>query len=158
MTMLRTMPPAIRSTIIAVGLLLSFASVGFAQEAASGRTKLDVEYYRAFGERDGLVRIVDNATARWLADKRIAETFDNLNIDRFKARLVDQLCELLGGPCHYTGRNMYQSHKGLHLDTAQFNALVEGLQFAMDDNNVSFANQNKLLAILAPMKRDVVTR
>jgi hemoglobin len=53
---------------------------------------------------------------------------------------------------------MYLAHKGLHLDEAQFNALVEGLQAAMDDCDVPFRTQNRLLAVLAPMERDVVTR
>jgi len=118
----------------------------------------DDALYRALGRRANLERIVDGAVARWVADPRIADTFDNLNLDRFKRRLTDQLCELAGGPCHYTGRNMYLSHKGLHLDIVQFNALVEDLQDAMDTANVPFWTQNRLLALLASMKRDIVTR
>jgi hemoglobin len=114
--------------------------------------------YEDLGGGANIARIVDAATARWLADERIKDTFDNINIDRFKSRLVDQLCEVSGGPCHYKGRNMYLSHKGLHLDQAQFNALVEGLQEGMDICGVSFRTQNRLLAILAPMERDIVTR
>jgi hemoglobin len=53
---------------------------------------------------------------------------------------------------------MYESHKGLHLDRAQFNALVEGLQDGMDKYGVPFRVQNRLLAILAPMEHDIVTR
>jgi hemoglobin len=118
----------------------------------------DDSLYRAFGARDGLVKIVDEATARWLADDRIKDTFDDINIPRFKGLLVDQLCELTGGPCKYRGRDMYQSHKGLHLNEAEFNALVEGLQDAMDKYDVPNWSQNRLLALLAPMERDVVTR
>ncbi len=114
--------------------------------------------YRGFGERDGIARIVDDATARWVADDRIKDTFDDINLDRFKRQLTDQLCELLGGPCHYKGRDMYHAHKGLHLDNAQFNALVEDLQSAMDASGIPFRTQNRLLVILAPMQHDVVTR
>jgi hemoglobin len=32
------------------------------------------------------------------------------------------------------------------------------LQFAMDKNQVPFSTQNKLLAVLAPMHRDIITR
>jgi hemoglobin len=53
---------------------------------------------------------------------------------------------------------MYHAHKGLHLDTAQFDALVEDLELAMDKYDIPFRTQNRLLAILAPMERDVVTR
>jgi hemoglobin len=126
--------------------------------AAAPQARADDALYRDLGQRANLERIVNDAMTRWLADARIAATFDNLNLDRFKRRLTDQLCELAGGPCHYTGRNMYLTHKGLHLDIVEFNALVEGLQDAMDQESVSFRTQNRLLAILAPMKRDIVTR
>jgi hemoglobin len=42
--------------------------------------------------------------------------------------------------------------------TAEFNALVEILQAAMAREGVAFSSQNRLLAKLAPMKRDTVTR
>jgi len=126
--------------------------------AGAPAARADDSLYRALGQRATLERVVDGAMARWLADRRIADTFGNLNLDRFKRRLTDQLCELAGGPCHYTGRNMYLTHKGLHLDIVQFNALVEGLQDAMDAAAIPFRTQNRLIALLAPMKRDIVTR
>jgi hemoglobin len=120
--------------------------------------RADDSLYRSFGERQGLVSIIDDATDRWVSDERIKDTFDNINLDRFKRMLVDQICELTGGPCHYKGRDMYHAHKGLRLDNAQFNAVVEDLQLAMDKQGIPFSTQNRLLAILAPMQRDVVTR
>ncbi len=53
---------------------------------------------------------------------------------------------------------MHAAHKGLHLATFDFNALVEDLQIAMDRADVPYWTQNRLLAILAPMYRDIVTR
>ena len=38
-----------------------------------------------------------------------------------------------------------------------FNALVEVLQQAMDAQGIAFGAQNRLLARLAPMHRDVIT-
>ena len=38
-----------------------------------------------------------------------------------------------------------------------FNALVEQFQFAMDKHNVPFSAQNKMLAKLAPMYREIET-
>jgi hemoglobin len=140
-----------RAALILIGLV-AMACVSVGARAA------DSSLYDAFGGRDGLVKIVDDATNTWTSDPRIKDTFNDINLVRFKKLLVDQLCELTGGPCVYKGRDMYKSHKGLHLDEAEFNALVEGLQDAMDRANVSTWSQNKLLALLAPMERDVVTR
>ncbi|HEX9463986.1 MAG TPA: group 1 truncated hemoglobin [Alphaproteobacteria bacterium] len=118
----------------------------------------DDELYRSFGGRDVITKIVDDATDRWVADERIKDTFDNINLVRFKRLLTDQICELTGGPFQYKGRNMYESHKGLHLNQKEFNALVEGLQEAMDKYKIPFWTQNRLIVLLAPMERDIVTR
>ena len=76
----------------------------------------------------------------------------------FRSQLVDQICEILKGPCEYKGGKMMPVHKELGLNREHFNALVEQLQFAMDKNNVPFSSQNKLLAVLAPMHRNIVTQ
>src|SRR5690554_2532380 len=41
---------------------------------------------------------------------------------------------------------------------ADFNALVEALQLAMDDHQISISAQNRLLALLAPMHAEIVNR
>jgi hemoglobin len=135
-------------------LLSIFVSLWLLAGAASA----DDSLYKALGERQGLVRIVDNLLEIALADERIKHTFDNTNIDRLKGHLVDQFCMLSGGPCTYRGRDMKKSHAALHLTNLNFNALVEDLQIAMDRENVPFGTQNELLGLLAPMQRDVVTR
>ena len=125
--------------------------------AMTGETRA-ASLYDGLGERPGLVRIVDAATAIWLKDPRIGGTFEDTNIERFKRLLVDQLCQVSGGGCAYRGRDMAKAHKGLRLSTSQFNALAEGLQRAMDQVGVPFRVQNRLVALLAPMQREVVTR
>ena len=118
----------------------------------------DDPLFQDLGGRDGIATIVDDATANFLSDPRIKATFDNTNMDRFKTNLTDQLCVVAGGPCVYKGQTMHDAHKGLHLTNADFNALVEDLQAGMEKAGVSFATQNRLLARLAPMHRDVVTK
>jgi hemoglobin len=118
----------------------------------------DDPLFHDLGGRDGISTIVDDATANFLSDPRIKATFDNTNMDRFKGNLTDQLCVVAGGPCEYKGHSMSEAHKGLHLTNADFNALVEDLQAGMDKAGVPFATQNRLLARLAPMQHDVVTR
>ncbi len=118
----------------------------------------DDPLFQDLGGRDGIATIVNDATANFLADPRIKATFDQTDMVRFKTNLTDQLCVVAGGPCVYKGHTMSEAHKGLHLTNADFNALVEDLQAGMDKAGVSFATQNRLLARLAPMHRDVVTR
>ncbi len=94
--------------------------------------------------------------ANLLADKRTAHFFEGKDLPRVKRELAEQFCAILGGGCTYSGRDMRTAHAGMNVDRAAFNALVEDLQLAMDKHKVPFRSQNKLLAILAPMHREVV--
>ncbi|WP_241762250.1 group I truncated hemoglobin [Euryhalocaulis caribicus] len=125
--------------------------------AAGAAQAADATLYEDLGGADAVERIAHGAIDRSVADPRIGHTFENSNVDRVKRLLTEQICDLTGGPCEYSGQTMEASHKGLALDTADFNALVENLQDAMDEEGVGFRTQNRLLAILAPMHRDVVT-
>lgn len=114
--------------------------------------------FEDLGGEPVLRRVVEEATRNFLADKRIAVTFEETAIPRFKQLLFEQLCNVSGGPCTYTGRDMAKTHAAFKITDAHFAALVEDLQDAMDHEKIAFTTQNRLLAILAPMRRDIVTR
>jgi len=75
-----------------------------------------------------------------------------------KAMLVDQICMATGGPCKYTGRDMKAAHRGMGVSTADFNALVEDLGKTLTKFNVPAKEQGELVAILAPLKGDIVEK
>jgi hemoglobin len=85
-------------------------------------------------------------------------SYDGTDFVRLAAKLEEQFCVVSGGPCKYTGKDMKTSHEDLKVNRAQFNALVENLQDAMAKNDVPSHTQNRLLALLAPMHRDIVTK
>lgn len=114
--------------------------------------------FEALGGMAGITRIVDRMVELGLADPRIADSFDNTNIERLKGLIARQFCVLSGGPCEPRRRSMYAAHAHLGLTAFHFNALVEDLQQAMDEQGIPFRTQNRLLAILAPMYREIVTR
>ncbi len=114
--------------------------------------------FEAFGGEPGIASIVDNGVNRLVADDRIKARFATANIPRLKTLLTEQFCTLLGGNCVYEGRSMKEAHGAMGLRNADFNALAEDFQFAMDDAGVPFRYQNVLLKQLAPMQHDVVTR
>ena len=113
---------------------------------------------RAFGGQTGIRRIVDRAVELSEADPRIAAIFASHDMVRLKRTLFEQFCYLLDAGCTYSGRDMKTAHAAMGLRKADLNALVENLQRAMREQKVPFAAQNRLLAKLAPMSKDVVTR
>jgi hemoglobin len=90
------------------------------------------------------------------ADDRINFAFADTDLTKFKQLLFEQLCAITDGPCKYTGRDMYTSHAKLNINDAQFNALAEDLYVAFDREHVPYRLQNKVMALLAPMQRDIV--
>lgn len=114
--------------------------------------------WTVFHGEAGVARIVDDLVARSQADPRITEVFKGQDMVRLRRTLKEQFCFILGGGCTYTGRNMKDAHKNLGIQTADMGALVENLQLAMDKERVPFLAQNRFLAKLAPMKRDVRER
>lgn len=138
-----------RLAVLSLPLLLAFSAPAFGA---------DDTLYQDLGGKPGMDKLVDASVDLYLADPRIKDIFSESNIDRIRAELKDQFCMIADGPCRYTGHSMEATHKGLHLTNANFNALVEDLQSAMDACNIPFATQNRFLARLAPMQHQVVTR
>jgi len=124
----------------------------------SGSVHAEDTLFADMGGQAGIDRIVDASVDNYLADDRIKAIFDESNIDRLRAEFKVQFCQVAGGPCSYKGHDMIMAHKGLHLTNANFNAVVEDLQDAMDKTGLPFATQNRFLARLAPMQHQVVSQ
>jgi hemoglobin len=112
--------------------------------------------YERLGEIEAITSVVDSFVARCAGDSRINPKFERSDIPRLKKMLVDQVCEAAGGPCTYTGRDMKETHDGMGVTAGEFDALVEDLIATLDEFNVPGAEQEELLAALAPMRDDIV--
>ena len=141
------------ATKLAVASCLLATGASFAQQTAPK----DDQLYKAFGEKAGLVALMDDFMVRLLADPRTGPHFQPANQQRIKEQLVEQLCALGGGPCVYKGADMKSSHSNLEIKKSDFHALVEVLQVSMDAKGIAFRKQNEMLALLAPMNRDIIT-
>ncbi len=139
----------IRGAILSLCLLLS--------SCASQPVAKDWLYQQLGADR-GLNQLVDGLLVKIEQDPQIVHHFKDTDIARFRRLLVEQLCELSGGPCKYTGATMQESHTGFQISKADFDNLVDHLIDVMQQQQVPVAAQNRLLALLAPMYSDVVYR
>ncbi len=112
--------------------------------------------YRALGGQEGIGKVVDASLVEIHNDKRIAFFFEKTDLADLRRLLVEQLCAATGGPCTYSGRTMEESHSGLNIKDADFDAFVEDLVRAMDKEKVPKDLQKQLLGLLGPMRPDVV--
>lgn len=141
---------AIRITRFALPLVLAFALAG-CQTMAPQKS-----LYERLGGQPAITAVVDDFVGNVAADPRINGFFARTDIPRLKRLLVEQICAGTGGPCTYTGRSMLAAHTGMKITDAQFGALVEDLQKTLNKFKVPDKEQGELLAILGPMKPDIV--
>jgi hemoglobin len=132
---------------LAVGLML-IASVADADPQPS--------LYARMGGESVVRAVVSETLDRVTADARLKRSFAEVDVERVKRLLVEQICELAGGGCHYSGVSMREAHGGHQISEAEFYGLVEILRDSLRQHHVKLRERNELLALLAPMKRDVV--
>lgn len=115
--------------------------------------------YDRLGGKDAIAKVVDTFVKNVSADNKINKRFAKLKgdkLDAFKKNMVDQICEATGGDCKYAGKSMKDAHKGMKIKEDEWNALLLDLKNALEENKVADAEQNDLVALLAPMKDDIV--
>ena len=155
-----------KNTLITLGLLCSslLAVPALAQGTApmsttttTTTTAAPAGLYQVLGETAGITRLMDDFVNRLLTDPRIGSHFKDAKPQPLKDSLTRQICQLSGGPCQYTGPDMKTAHGEMDITKTHFHALVEVLQVSMDAQGIAFSQQNRLLALLAPMQRDIIT-
>jgi hemoglobin len=112
--------------------------------------------YDRLGGQIGVAAIADSLIDRVSADPMLGRSFRDSKLERIKMLLAEQICDLSGGPCHYSGDSMKEVHAGHHISEAEFYGMVAGLREVLKERHVSHGAANELLRLLAPMKRDVV--
>jgi hemoglobin len=132
------------------GVLLSVLLV------TTGHAQGALTLYERIGGDAKMHAVVNEFVDVMQADPRINFTFANTDLAKFNKLLFEQLCNITGGPCKYTGRSMQESHQKLNVTNAQFNALAEDLYVAFERTHVPYRLQNKVMVLLAPMQRDIV--
>ncbi|MBB4707264.1 group 1 truncated hemoglobin [Xanthomonas arboricola] len=112
--------------------------------------------YDELGGQAGIEALVETMLSRIADDQRIVDKFARVNIVMLNERLVQKFCHVADGPCPDTAKSMQQAHAHLAVREGDFNALVEDLNWAMDQRKIPRRTQNRLLARLAAMHGEIV--
>jgi hemoglobin len=139
----------------ACSLLPAVAAAVFAI-AVSSTGAAAQSLYERLGGYDAIHAVVGQTIANVAADRRINRFFAHVDIPRLEQNLTDQICVATGGWCIYTGRDMASAHAGMHIRNRHFDALVQDLGMALSKYKVPAPEQHELVAILAPLRGDIV--
>ncbi len=114
--------------------------------------------YIRLGGEPVVSRVAEQMVNRLANNPRVNHSFKKVNLEKLYKKITIHICAITGGGCEYTGDDMKTVHAGLDITEEDIYAMVESLRQALDDNGVGEREKNELLKILAPMKREVVTK
>ena len=141
-----------------VVILITLAVMG---ACATKAPMKEATLFDRLGGKEAIQAVVSDFVDTVGGDKRIenekvAQRLKTIDINQLKALLVDQVCMGTGGPCEYKGRDMKVTHDGLGITDAEFDYVVDDLVQTLNKYKVPEKEQNELLAILGPMRPDIV--
>lgn len=104
---------------------------------------------------------VDIFYRKVLSDDRIAHFFDDVDMDKQRAKQKAFLTMAFGGPHNYTGADMRTAHKPLvdkGLNDSHFDAVVENLGTTLSELGISSELIGEVAAIAETTRKDVLNR
>lgn len=134
-------------------VLIALFCTSSCQTVSSGET-----LYEQLGGESGIANIVDNFINEISFDPVIFKHFAETDQKRFRTKQIEHLCEISDGPCQYTGDSMQASHQKMNITESEFNRIVDLLINAMNKAKVPHTAQNRLLARLKDMRKDIIYR
>ena len=114
--------------------------------------------YDELGGASGVEALTEQFIREIAADERIRGRYRDTDIGRFHRMMKEQMCMRTGGGCEYTGDDMKRTHAGMDIQPNEFNAIVEALMRAMDEQGLPVSTQNRLLSLYAPMRAEIIDR
>ena len=140
--------------LVVITVLLSTvlaAPLAAAEEAAS--------LYKRLGGYDAIAAVTDDFIGRMATDPQLGPFFaghSTESLKKIRQLVVDQLCEMSGGPCYYTGRSMKASHAGMKISAAHWDTAVKHLTATLDKFKVGQKEREELFAAVGTLRADIV--
>ena len=104
---------------------------------------------------DFIDRVMSNPALN--ANPAVDEAHHRVSAAGFKYYVTKMVCWATGGPQHYTGRGMRESHEALKITEGEWAAFCKDFDDTMAKFNVPEAERKELFAIVQSTKSDIVT-
>src|SRR5688572_9074833 len=114
--------------------------------------------YERIGGEAAVDAAVDIFYRRVLADTRISEFFDTVDMDAQRAKQKSFLTVAFGGPNKYSGKDMRAAHAAMKLTEEHFDAVMENLGNTLRELKVPDALIGEAAAIALSVKDEVLNR
>ena len=118
--------------------------------------------YDRLGGIYAIATVVDDFIDRIMVDDRlnanprVDEAHHRVLPPGFKYLVTEMLAEAAGGPQHYTGRSMEESHREMLITPDEWRAFMDDLNRTLDKFAVPQQERSEVLAIVESTRDDMV--
>lgn len=112
--------------------------------------------YERLGGTEGITRIATDVVNLHAKNPRIAPRFAAVDAAKLTNAAATFFITGSGGPNVYQGKDMLSAHKGMNIDEAEFNAVLDDVLEALDRNKIGQREKEEVLYIMYSMRKDVV--
>ena len=122
---------------------------------------MSTSLYDRIGGEPAVDAAVDIFYRRVLADDRISQFFDDVDMERQASKQKAFLTFAFGGPAHYSGKDMRTAHAHLvarGLDDTHFDAVLEHLGATLQELGVADELIEQCASIAESTRNDVLGR
>ena len=140
-------------------ILPLFAFFLIATWSATSVQAQEKSLYERLGGYDALTKVVDEFITQLGKDKQLSRFLVGLSNDskkKLRQHVVDQFCQVTGGPCVYIGREMKTVHTGLKITESDWEIAAKALVSALDKYKVGQKEKDEVVAFVTGLKKDIV--
>lgn len=125
-------------------------------------TETTASLYERLGGIYAIAAVVDDFIDRIMVDPRlnanplVDEAHHRVSKAGFKYLVTEMVGWATGGPQHYTGRSMKDSHGHLRITAGEWEAFLDDFQATLDRFGVPQAERDELFAIVQSTRGDIV--
>jgi len=114
--------------------------------------------YDEIGGAAAVDAAVDIFYRKVLADDRVSEFFDTVDMEAQHAKQKAFLTMAFGGPNEYTGEDMRNAHKHMNLTEEHFGAVAECLIATLEELNVPQEHIDTIVSVAVSVKGEVLNQ
>ena len=112
--------------------------------------------YERLGGEPGVAALLEELYVRAQADPLLAPFLASTDIERLKVQQFALISQALGGPHHYSGPSLPQSHARLRIEQRHFDAFVAHLHGALRQLSAADDLAEEILSRVRPLSSVIV--
>ena len=119
----------------------------------------EITLYERLGGYQQISNILTDFHIRLKNDKQLGRFWRYRGTDgkeRELQLLIDFVCASTGGPVHYSGRDMFTTHKGMQISQSDWKIFIKYLKVSLKKYNIKKTETKEVLSFIDNLKSTMV--